>query len=178
MTRDRFRILSESPHFLSCATVNWLTVFNDPDVAEIIMDSLNYMQKNDRLTLFGYVLMENHLHIIASSSDLSEQMQRFKSYTARTIINLLADKKRKYLLDQFRAGKAIHKKESDYQFWQEGSHPEMIIDENMMLQKMEYIHFNPVKRVYVDKPEHWRYSSARNYAGEEGLIPLNGKGKW
>jgi len=42
----------------------------------------------------------------------------------------------------------------------------------MMLQKLEYIHNNPVARGYVDDPVHWRYSSARNYARQEGLIEL------
>ena len=36
-----------------------------------------------------------------------------------------------------------------------------------------YIHLNPVKRGYVDRAEHWRYSSARNYAGAEGLIEVD-----
>ena len=42
----------------------------------------------------------------------------------------------------------------------------------MLLEKLEYIHDNPVKRGYVDKPEHWRYSSARNYLGGDALIPV------
>ena len=42
-----------------------------------------------------------------------------------------------------------------------------------MRQKIEYIHNNPVKRGYVDKQEHWRYSSARNYLGMEGLIDID-----
>ena len=37
-------------------------------------------------------------------------------------------------------------------------------------EKRDYIHRNPVKRGYVDIPEHWRYSSARNCLGEPGLI--------
>ena len=41
-----------------------------------------------------------------------------------------------------------------------------------MRQKLDYIRHNPVKRGYVDQPEHWRYSSARNYAGQEGLIEV------
>ena len=32
-----------------------------------------------------------------------------------------------------------------------------------MRQKLDYIHQNPIRRGYVDKPEDWRYSSARNY---------------
>ena len=42
----------------------------------------------------------------------------------------------------------------------------------MLVQKLEYIHGNPVRRGYVDDPVHWRYSSARNYAGLEGLIEV------
>ena len=48
----------------------------------------------------------------------------------------------------------------------------MIIDEDMQRQKLEYIHMNPVKRGYVDNVCDWRYSSARNYFGEEGLIEI------
>jgi hypothetical protein len=40
----------------------------------------------------------------------------------------------------------------------------------MMLQKIEYLHFNPVRRGLVDKPEYWRYSSAASYYG--GGVPV------
>ncbi|NQT53388.1 hypothetical protein HQ576_15120 [bacterium] len=56
--------------------------------------------------------------------------------------------------------------------WREGSHPQLIQGEPMMRQKVDYIHQNPVRRGYVDDPLHWRYSSARDYAGEVGLIPV------
>ena len=59
-----------------------------------------------------------------------------------------------------------------YQFWQEGVHPELIQDEEMMRQKVDYIHQNPVKRGYIDQAIHWRYSSARDYEGEAGLIDI------
>ncbi|MEX0721109.1 MAG: hypothetical protein WD059_10605 [Balneolaceae bacterium] len=42
----------------------------------------------------------------------------------------------------------------------------------MVNQKIEYIHHNPVKRGYVDRPVHWRYSSARDYLGGDGLISI------
>jgi len=47
-----------------------------------------------------------------------------------------------------------------------------VYSEAVMRQKLDYIHHNPVKRGYVDLAEHWRYSSARNYAGVEGLIDI------
>jgi hypothetical protein len=65
-----------------------------------------------------------------------------------------------------------HKTDKEYQCWEEGSHPQLMQNAEMLRQKLDYIHFNPVKRGYVDKPEHWRYSSARNCAGLEGLMPV------
>ena len=73
------------------------------------------------------------------------------------------------LLRQLRAHKLRHKTESEYQVWQEGSHPEQIQSDEMMWQKLEYVHNNPVARGYVDDPVHWRYSSARNYARFAGV---------
>jgi hypothetical protein len=58
------------------------------------------------------------------------------------------------------------------QLWQEGSQPKAITNDAMLLQKLEYAHNNPVKRGYIDEPVHWRYSSARNYAGQRGLIKV------
>ena len=61
----------------------------------------------------------------------------------------------------------------EYQLWQEGFHPQIIQTEEMLLQKLEYIHNNPVRRGYVDDPAHWRYSSYRNYIGGEGLLTVD-----
>jgi len=77
------------------------------------------------------------------------------------------------LLKQLAFYKLKHKTASNYQFWQEGTHPQQIINEQMMLQKLDYIHYNQVKRGYVDLPEHWRYSSARDYNGQKGLVEIS-----
>ncbi|MEQ9309026.1 MAG: transposase, partial [Balneolaceae bacterium] len=59
-----------------------------------------------------------------------------------------------------------------YQIWQEGYHPKQISSHKAMSQKLEYIHYNPVKAGFVDKAEYWRCSSARNYLGIDGVIPV------
>jgi REP element-mobilizing transposase RayT len=76
------------------------------------------------------------------------------------------------LLKQIKRAKLKHKNQSKYQVWQEGFRAKQITTDNMMVQKIEYIHNNPVKRGYVDVPEHWRYSSARNYLNTENLNPV------
>jgi putative transposase len=173
MTRTRYRIWEkEQPHFLTCTVVGWLPVFTRSETVQIVLDSWRFLQAENRLTLYGYVILENHLHLIASSPDLSKEIKNFKSFTARQIIDLLELRRAKELLDQLQWRKARYKVESRYQLWQEGSHPQQIQDEEMMLQKLEYMHNNPVERGYVDEPAHWRYSSARNYARQPGLIEV------
>jgi len=139
---------------------------------QIIYDSWQFLQEKSRLTLYGYVILENHLHLIASSPDLSNEIGDFKSFTARRIIDYLESKGERTLLKLLRFFKAAHKLDRDYQVWQEGSHPEQIGNDDMMRQKLEYMHNNPVARGYVDEAVHWRYSSARNYAGLPALFPV------
>ncbi len=67
-----------------------------------------------------------------------------------------------------------HKSNSEHQFWQEGFHPQMIYSEEVFRQKVEYIHFNPVRRGLVREPEHWRYSSAASYTlGVRGELEID-----
>ena len=70
--------------------------------------------------------MENHLHFIASSGDLVKEIGRFKSFTARKIIDYLQENKIWMILNQLQYFKLKHKSDRTYQFWQEGSHPEMV----------------------------------------------------
>jgi len=78
----------------------------------------------------------------------------------------------KQLLERLKLLKKPYKTTQQFQVWQEGYHPKLIADEKMFIQKIEYIHFNPVRRGYVDKPEHWGSSSSRSYIGMKGLIPI------
>ena len=173
MTRTRYRIFeTEYPYFMTCTLVGWLPVFTRPEAVQILFDSWRFLQQQRNFKLYGYVVLENHLHLIASAPDLSDVMKSFKMYTARQIIELLERHVATVLLRQLRALKLRHKTESEYQVWQEGSKPKQLGSDEMMLQKLEYLHNNPVKRGYVDDPVHWRYSSARNYAGQPGLVDV------
>jgi len=118
------------------------------------------------------VILENHLHWIAAAPEFEKQVGHFKSYTARRIIDGLEELGHRTLLEELRYFKLRHKLDQEHQLWQEGSHPKQIQNEEMMRQKLEYMHGNPIRRGYVDDPLHWRYSSARNYAGQAGLIEV------
>jgi putative transposase len=125
------------------------------------------------LRLHGYVVLENHLPLIGGSPQIGQDIQRFKSYTARRIIDHLVAARAQRLLDLLAPFKRLHKTQCEHQLWEEGSHPQRIESEGVMRQKLEHIHHNPVKRGFVDLPEHWRWSSARDYAGLAVLIEVD-----
>ncbi len=169
MPRSRYRVqCNPCPHFLTATINHWLPLFTRPKTVNIVLDSWRFLQREAG----GYVILENHLHLIAASDDLSRDMQRFKSYTAKQIIEYLEQCRSTKLLELLALFKRVHKQDTTYQVWEEGNHPQIIESETVMRQKLDYIHWNPVKRGYVDLPEHWRYSSARNYAGQLGLIEV------
>ena len=173
MGRSRYHILqNQVPYFHTCTVVGWMPVFTRPETVQVLLDSFSYLQAHDDFSLYGFVILENHLHFVSSAADHAACIKRFKSFTARAIIDLLEQKRVTMLLQQLAYYKAHHKKGSHYQFWQEGSHPEEIFHEAMMREKLDYIHNNPVKRGYVADPCHWRYSSALNYAGKAGLVEV------
>ena len=176
MGRDRYKVIDKEkrPYFVTCTIVSWIPLFGNPKIAGIVIDSLRFLHEKQRLTIHGFVIMDNHLHLIISSAELSEEMRKFKSFTARSIIDLLMKEKMIRLLDQFRKNKLSYKQKQNYQVWQEGFHPEVILDSEMLLNKLNYIHNNPVKDGYVKEPGHWRYSSWNNYnvSEEMGILPI------
>jgi putative transposase len=173
MGRNRYKIDELThPHFVTCTVLHWLPLFTNQQSVQIILNSLSHLQKNDNLKLNAYVILENHLHLVAQGDDLRRTLQKFKSYTAYQLLELLKKKNVKVLLDQFAFYKKAHKDHTSYQIWEEGNHPQLIQSDAMMVNKINYIHENPVKRGYVDEPIHWRYSSARDYEGFNGLLEV------
>ena len=172
MGRSRYKIVDPKlPHFVTCTVLHWIPVFTRPETVSIILQSLRFLQA-EGLKLYAYVILENHCHMVVQSNQLDKDMDRFKQFTAKTLLAYLQEQKVKVILDQLAFYKKNHKQDRNYQFWQEGYHPEWIQSNEMMQQKIEYIHNNPVKRGYVESAEHWCYSSARNYSGKQGLIEV------
>ncbi|MDD5051152.1 MAG: transposase [Sulfuricurvum sp.] len=173
MGRSRYKIIELThPHFITCTVLHWIPIFTRTETTDIIYESLRYLQKSDNLKIYAYVILENHLHLIISSDNLPKTVQSFKKYTARRILDLLRSKNVTTILEQLKFYKKAHKDDREYQFWQEGIAPKLIQSEEMMIERINYIHNNPLKRGYVDDPIHWRYSSAKNYDGNDGLIEI------
>ncbi len=114
-----------------------------------------------------------------SADELSrEDMEAFLSVGFTHHSEILAkakdehESRREWLLDRFWFAGANDKRIKNYRFWQEGNHVEEIYTMEFLMQKLNYIHQNPVRAEIVARPEDYLYSSALNYAGEKGLLDV------
>jgi len=115
MPRSRYRVRQEScPHFLTATVNHWLPLFTRPKTVNIALDSWRFLQREAGLVIYGYVILENHLHLIAKSENLSADIQRFKSFTAREIIAYLESGGSNRLLELLVLFKRSHKTDSRY----------------------------------------------------------------
>jgi len=157
--RNQYKVINdEGYYFVTSSIVEMIPVFTNEKYFQILIDSLKFCQKEKGLKIFYYVLLDNHFHLIISGKELSNTMASIKRHTAQEIIQQLK----------------VDKKESKYQIWQEGFHPQFMTSNEILNQKIDYIHYNPVKRGLVNKPECWKYSSACNkdWEGKE-IIKLD-----
>jgi putative transposase len=160
-------------HIVTFTVIHWIDVFTRDNYRTIFIDSLKYCQANKGLEVYAYVIMTNHVHLIIGTSGenvLEGIIRDLKAFTSRSIRKALEDtelpeSRREWMLRMmYRAGK-YNSNNIDYQFWQQYSHPIELSSNRFLDQKLEYIHMNPVKAGFVDEPEAWVYSSARDYAG-------------
>jgi len=157
---------------MTATVVAWLPVFSNPSFVDIVFGSWRFLQREREIDILAFVILENHLHWLAVGPQLGKRVGQFKSFTATTIIREMQKQRYKTILQEFEYYRLRHKVDQTHQFWQEGSHPQVIENDEVMWQKIEYIHNNPLRRGYVDDPLHWRYSSARCYAGQPGVIDV------
>ena len=125
----------------------------------------------------GVLCRATFIMIIGSKKDKLEDVVRdMKSHTSTTLKKVITEnpqESRKEWMHWMmeRAGRK-NSNNLDWQFWQQHNKPIEIKDQNMYDKTLEYIHMNPVTAGFVNKPEDWKYSSARDFCGMKGLIEL------
>ncbi len=153
--------------FLTFTVVGWADVFTRKIYTDELIKNLKYCQEHKGLEIYAYVVMTNHVHLIASRQNeqlLSELIRDFKSYTAKQFLKLTLEnpqESRKEWLEMiFRYhGKGSSQNEI-FAFWQKTSHPIALWSAEVIKQKEEYIHNNPVRAGFVASPYEWILSSA------------------
>lgn len=168
----------EEIYFVTFTIVDWVDVFTRPAYKQLIVDSLKYCQQNKGLELYAYCLMTNHLHLLAAAehpAKLPDIIRDFKKHTNKQIIELVEhenESRKDWIMYRFRYHAKYNARIQDYKVWQDGYHGIACDNPKILIQKLDYIHNNPVTAGIVAEPQHYLYSSASNYVGEKGIIDV------
>jgi len=156
--------------FSTFTNLNWIKVLDDDRCKGIILDSLEFMVINKRARIYAYVIMPNHIHLIwwiEEDHSLPEVQRDFLKFTAQHIkYHLVAQKSP--LLGHL----SVKASDRKIQIWQKHGYSFPLFKPKTILQKLNYIHRNPVRnKWYLAKsPEDYRFSSAAFY--ENGVNEL------
>ncbi|MDX2046703.1 MAG: hypothetical protein SFU87_07940 [Chitinophagaceae bacterium] len=185
MSRKYKFLDNERLYFVSFAVINLIDLFIRNEYRDVIVKSLKYCIAHKDLDLYGWCLMTSHMHMVIGSrgNPMQNIMRDFKRHTSEelhAVIKKHPGESRKECLPAGQAGMLQMMNEAGtqnsnnrgFQLWQQNNNPIELATGQMAHQKLDYTHYNPVEAGFVEKPEDWIYSSARNYYGREGLIPI------
>ncbi len=145
--------LNAGTYYLTLTVQRWYYLFDRYNRWQIMADSILYCQDNKGLELNGYDFMLNHIHLIVTSPDIAGFLRDFKRFTTAKFKANLETTEPNVL-------KLFIDAQGNYRFWMETNAPKKIETPAFYLQKLNYIHQNPVRKGYVARPEHWLWSSA------------------
>jgi hypothetical protein len=114
--------------------------------------------------------------IATDDEELQNILRDLKSYTSKQLLSSISENqqesRKEWMLWMFeRAGKK-NSNNTKYQFWQQHNQPIVLNNPVIFEQKLNYIHNNPVEAGFVEYPEQYLYSSARDYSEEKGLVNI------
>ena len=174
-----YRIQYENAlYFLTFSTVEWIDVFTSKKYRNIVVESLQYCIEAKGLELFSWVLMSNHIHLVARAKEgykMTAILRDMKKFTSKKILKEIQEgreSRRSWLLQVMKQSATENSKKQSYQLWRNDNHPIVLYSNEVIKQKINYIHHNPVEAGLVFKAEDYVYSSAVNYSGETGLLPV------
>ena len=147
--------------FFTATCLNWQPLLMRDERKDIVMNSLKFLVKDNRIWLYGFVIMPNHIHLMwCKQNDWVEKSvtQMFLKYTAQQI-KFSMEHQHQEELESYRSTQS----DRQYHFWERRSYPVTMYNKKVASQKIDYMHYNPVKAGLCDLPEQYHYSSARYY---------------
>ncbi len=149
------------PQFFTATILDWQHLLSKNEYKDTIINSLRFLVDQKRISLFAFVIMSNHIHLIwqALAGHHPEKIQlSFMKFTAQAMkFDLI--KNDPLTLANFR----VDKSDREYQFWKRKPLSIGLFTPAVFEQKLNYIHYNPVKAGLCKQPEDYHYSSAKFY---------------
>jgi len=151
------------PQFFTATILEWKHLLKEDKYKEIIINSFRFLVVNNRVKIYSFVIMPNHLHLIWQMQPGHERqnVQRdFLKFTSQQIRFNMQINHAEWL-KEFK----VNAKDRRYQFWERNSLSVDLYTESVFLQKLDYIHNNPGQEKWAlcELPEDYHYSSALFY---------------
>lgn len=179
MEREGYVIRDEYlPHFLTFRVIGGIDIFTRNVNREIVLQSLQHCRLQLGLKIYGYVIMSNHIHAILQHPEgkLSKTITSFKKFTGSELIHSIStseEPRAGWMLKLFKIAKIKQGGKGEHVLWRTNNYAKFITTRKFFLQKLNYIHDNPVRAKIVEQPEHYIYSSASNYSSKKSLIEID-----
>ena len=154
-------IITEHPHFFTATNLNWKKLLAPSKYKDIVIESMRFLVDDKRVIIYGFVIMDNHIHIIwqlQAGRKRNDVQRDFLKYTAQ----LIKKDMMKHHPDELKEF-LVNAKDRKYQFWERNPLSVEIWSENVLLQKLKYIHENPVRAGICKYPDDYKYSSVLLY---------------
>ncbi len=156
-------------HFITCSCYHRQPLLGTPHRRDLFLTVLEQMRIRYQFVVVGYVIMPEHIHLLVSEpqeKNPSTAVQALKLGLARRV---LAQGKRRG--DPAQTALFDHLPQH---IWQKRFYDFNVWTEHKRIEKLRYMHRNPVQRGLVESPELWRWSSFRAYfLGETGVVKIN-----
>lgn len=169
---------NKAVYFTTTTVTGWTDVFTREVYKTILLDSIRHCQQKQGLIIHAWILMTNHFHAICScieGKELGLIWRNIKSYTAMKVINTIMnnakESRKENLLHIFESAGKASSSNTKYKFWEYESHPVLLENTEMYNQRLDYLHWNPVKAGFVAEPWHWLYCSAIDYLRDKKGYP-------
>lgn len=167
-------------HYITCSTYRRSKVFDSDRFKFNFIETLRDLRIELFFKLVGYVLMPEHYHLLiwpCGGVDPTKIMKSLKERTAIFILDELRDNLQyawcRKMLQRFKLPDTVHD-HAKYRVWQRRFFDMNIWSEKKRLEKLDYMHANPVKRRLVDEPGQWPWSSWRfYYRGDASLLAMD-----
>jgi putative transposase len=159
-------------HFITTSCYQRRPLLNNPRIRDLLLDVLEQARCRYRFVVVGYVVMPEHVHLLLTEpqrGDPSDVMKALKQGFARRLLARM--RLNPHHPDHLSLGPALTEPGC---IWQPRFYDFVVFSEKKRVEKLRYIHRNPVKRGLVVQPQDWVWSSFRYYAYDEpGPVLVN-----
>lgn len=159
-------------HFITTSCYQRRPLLNNSRIRDLFLDVLEQVRRRYHLIVIGYVVMPEHVHLLLTEpqrGDPSDVMKALKQRFARRLLARM--RQNPHHPDHLSLGQALTEPGC---IWQPRFYDFVVFSEMKRLEKLRYIHRNPVKRGLVLEPQQWAWSSFRHYAyNETGPVVVN-----